>query len=192
MKKLFILFVVMLLASSCNCLLSQIPPQYVFVGTDCEALLPNYIPQVTVSDNCGVASVVQTPVPGTILNATNPMVTVTIRATDTFGNFSEVSFTVTAKDLEPPLIIPSGDLLTDNWTKINNMYDQADRMVAEQEAFFDETFDWEAAGIPEELRTKDQYNKKMLLTWTSPAHATTGYGSRVFTFVSPNDTFQIK
>jgi hypothetical protein len=193
MKKLFILFVVMLLASSCTCLLSQIPPQYVFVGPSCTAILPDYTTDeyVHIEDNCGIKSVTQTPEAGTILTAANPTVTVTIRATDLFDNFNEVSFLVTAKDSIPPTITATG-LLTDNWSKINNMYDQADRMVAEQEAFFDETVDWEGAGIPEELRTKDQYNKKMLLTWTSPSHATTGYGSRVFTFVSPNDTFTIK
>lgn len=99
---------------------------------------------------------------------------------------------VTAKDTIPPTITPSGDLLTDNWLKIHNMYDEADRMLAEQEAYFDTHFDWEAAGIPEELQTKDQYNKKMLLTWTAPGHATNGNGERIFTFVSNNDTFMIK
>jgi len=190
MKKLLILFAVILLTSSCTCLLSQIPPQYVFVGSNCEAVLPNYVPMVVVSDNCGIQNVTQTPSPGTILNATNPMVTVKIRATDVFNNFTEVQFTVTAKDTVPPTIIPTGDLLTDNWTKINNMYDQADRMLAEQEEYFDATFDW--SGIPEELRTKDQYNNKMMLTWTSPRHATEGNGGRVFTFVSQNDTFTTK
>lgn len=192
MKKILLFISVMILASSCTCMLAQIPPQYVFVGSNCEAPLPDYVPMVVVSDNCSIKSVVQTPAPGTILSITNPVVTVKIRATDAFDNFSEVSFTVTAKDLEPPVITPTGDLLTDNWMKINNMYDQADRMLAEQEAFFDENFDWEAAGIPEELRTKDQYNNKMLLTWTAPGHAVTGEGMRVFTFVSNNDTFSTK
>jgi len=190
MKKLFVLLAVLLLGSSCTCLLSQIPPQYVMVGANCEAPLPNFVPMVTVTDNCSIKSVVQTPVPGTILSVTNPTVTVVIRATDAFNNFSEVSFTVTAKDSQPPVITPTGDLLADNWLKINNMYDQADKMVAEQEAYFDATFDWSA--IPDSVRSDNQYNEKLMLTWTSPAHATTGYGSRVITFVSQNDTFTIK
>lgn len=192
MKKLTILFVVMLLASSCTCLLSQIPPQYVMVGASCEAPLPNYVPQVIITDNCSIKSVVQTPAPGTILSITNPVVTVVIRATDAFDNFSEVSFTVTAKDSQPPVITPTGDLLADNWIKINNMYDQADKMVAEQEAYFDDNFDWEAAGIPEDKRPVNQYETKMLSIMVSPTHATTGYGSRIFTFLSNNDSYIVK
>jgi hypothetical protein len=188
MKKLLLLLAVIL--SGCTCVLSQIPPQYVFVGANCQAPLPNYVPQVVVTDNCSIKSVVQTPIPGTILSATNPMVTVVIRATDAFDNFSEVSFTVTAKDTQPPVITPSGDLLADNWIKIDNMYDAADKMVAEQEAYFDATFDW--SSMPDSVRSDNQYNEKMMLTWTSPAHATTGYGSRVITWVSNNDTFTIK
>lgn len=192
MKKALILFSVMLLASSCTCLLSQIPPQYVLVNENCQAPLPDYIPQVTVTDNCGVATIIQTPEPGYILDAANQSVEVKIRATDVFGNFSEVSFMVTAKDETPPVIIPTGDLLTDNWLKINSMYDRADQMLAEQEAFFDANFDWEAAGIPEDKRPIDQYNQKVLSILVSPAHATTGYGGRIFTYMSNNDSYIVK
>jgi len=190
MKKLLILFTVMLLASSCTCLLSQIPPQYIFVGPNCEAVLPDFTTDqyVKIEDNCGIKSVTQTPAAGTVLTFTNPTVIVTIRATDLFDNFNEVSFPVTAKDSIGPTITPTG-LLTDNWTKINNMYDQADRMVAEQEQYFDEHFDWEAAGIPEELRPINQYNTKTLLTWS---YTLNDKRERLFTFLSNNDTFQIK
>ena len=191
MKKLTILFAVMLLASSCTCLLSQIPPQYIYAGEGCSAALPNYIPQVAVSDNCSIASVVQTPSAGFILNASTMSVTVKIRATDNSGNFSEVSFLVSIVDTIRPVLTWDGEAIAAaNWDVINSVYDQADRLLAEQEAYFDETFDW--AVIPEDKQKKDQYNNKMMLTWTSPAHATTGYGGRVFTFVSQNDTFLIK
>ena len=192
MKKALILFSVMLLASSCTCLLSQIPPQYIIVDENCQALLPDYIPQVTVTDNCAIASVVQTPEPGYVLDAANQSVEVKIRATDAFGNFSEMSFMVTAKDETPPVITPTGDLLTDNWLKINNMYDKADQMLAEQEAFFDANFDWDAAGIPEDKRPASQYNTKVLNILTSPGHALTGYGGRTFTFLSNNDSYIAK
>ena len=192
MKKLLFLISVIILGTSCTCMLAQIPPQYITVDATCTAILPNYVPKVTVSDNCSVKSVVQTPAPGYVLNAANPSVEVKIRATDAFNNFTEVSFMVTAKDELPPVITPTQELLTANWVQINNLYDQADRMLAEQEAFFDANFDWEAAGIPEDKRPLNQYNKKYLLTWTSPAHATTGFGGRIFTYVSQNDSFLVK
>jgi hypothetical protein len=192
MKKFTLLMMVALLASSCTCLLSQIPPQYIYVGESCSAPLPDYVPQVTVSDNCELASVVQTPAPGFVLDANTQTVTVKIRATDVFNNYSEIEFTVTAVDTIPPTIIPSGDLMTDNWLKINNIYDIADRLVAEQEQYFDEHFDWDAAGIPEDKRPIDQYNKKILSILVSPAHATTGYGGRVFTYLSNADSYIVK
>ena len=71
MKKFLGLIVVLLLASSCTCLIAQIPPQYVLVGSNCQATLPDYVPQVTVTDNCQIASIVQTPAPGYILDAVN-------------------------------------------------------------------------------------------------------------------------
>ena len=192
MKKLFLFAIVLILASSCTCLIAQIPPQYVMVDQNCQAVLPNYVPQVTVSDNCEVASVVQTPAPGYVLDAANKSVEVKIKATDSFGNFTEVSFMVTAKDDKPPVITPTGDLITDNWIKINNMYDQADMMLAEQEAFFDATFDWEAAGIPEDKRPVGQYDSKVLTIMTSPGHAKTGYGGRFYMFESNNDSHIVK
>jgi len=194
MKKLFLLTIVVLLASSCTCMLAQIPPQYIQVGANCEAVLPDYTtPQyVVVSDNCQIKSVTQDPVAGTVLNANNPQVTVTITATDVFDNFTQVSFPVKAVDAIAPTIIPQGSLVADNWEVINNMYDVADKLLAEQEAFFDANFDWEAAEIPVELRPIDQYNKKVLSILTSPAHATTGYGGRFFTFLSNNDSYIAK
>jgi len=194
MKKIVGFIMVLLLASSCTCMLAQIPPQYIQVGANCEATLPDYTtPEyVVVSDNCQIKSVTQDPVAGTILNATNPQVTVTITATDVFDNFTQVSFPVKAVDAIAPTIIPQGSLVADNWEVINNMYDVADKLLAEQEAFFDANFDWTAAGIPEDMRPIDQYNKKVLNILTSPAHATTGYGGRFFTFLSNNDSFIAK
>jgi hypothetical protein len=75
---------------------------------------------------------------------------------------------------------------------INNAYDVADRLLAEQEEFFDTNFDWEAAGIPEDKRPIDQYGKKVLNILTSPGHATTGYGGRVITYLSNNDSYIVK
>lgn len=192
MKKFALLMMVVLLASSCTCLLSQIPPQYILVDENCQAVLPDYRTMVEINDNCGIKDTIQTPAAGYILDAANQSVEVKIRAIDMFNNWSEVSFMVTAKDETPPTIKPTGDLLADNWEVINSMYDVADRLVAEQEQYFDEHFDWDAAGIPEDKRPIDQYNKKVLSILVSPAHATTGYGGRVFTYLSNADSYTVK
>jgi hypothetical protein len=147
---------------------------------------------VNITDNCGVKDTLQTPAPGYVLDAVNQSVEVTIRATDLFGNFSEVKFMVTAKDAKPPVITPTGDLLADNWKVIDLMYDQAELMLAEQEAFFDANFDWEAAGIPEDKRPIGQYDTKVLSVMSSPGHAKTGYGGRTYLFKSNNDEFIVK
>lgn len=185
---------VLLLASSCTCMLAQIPPQYIEVAANCEAVLPDYTtPEyIVVSDNCQIKSVTQDPVAGTILNATNPQVTVTITATDVFDNFTQVTFSVKAVDKIAPVILIQGGFLTENWDTINNMYDQADRLLAEQEAFFDANFDWDAAGIPVDMRPIDQYNQKILSILVSPAHATTKDGGRWFLFESNKDTYLSK
>jgi len=181
---------VMLLASSCTCLLSQIPPQMIYAGVGCAAPLPDYIPLVAVSDNCSIASVTQTPSAGFILNSTNQSATVRIRATDVFNNWTEVSFLVTLVDTVKPVITWNGPAIAAaNWDVINSIYDQADRLLAQQEVYFDEHFDWEASGIPEDLRPKDQYNTKMLLTWSYNGE---NKRERLFTFASQNDTFAIK
>ncbi len=200
MKKLLIFAIVMLLASSCTCMLAQVPPQYIEVEANCEAVLPDYTigwntdtaKYVKVTDNCQIKSVTQDPVAGTILNAINPQVTVTITATDVFDNFTQVTFIVKTVDKIGPVILIQGGFLTENWDTINNMYDQADRLLAEQEAFFDANFDWDAAGIPIELRPTGQYDKKVLTIMTSPAHATTGYGGRFIMYQSNNDSFIAK
>lgn len=194
MKKLFLFTIVLLLASSCTCLIAQIPPQYIEVDTNCQAILPDYTTDeyIIVEDNCTLKSVTQTPGAGYVLTEPNQSVEVKIRATDMGDNFTEISFLVTAKDTKPPTITPTEKFLTDNWEVINNMYDVADRLVAEQEQYFDENFNWEASGIPIEKRPIAQYDKKVLNIITSPGHATTGYGSRVITFLSNNDSYIVK
>lgn len=160
----------------------------IYAGDGCAAPLPDYIPLVAVSDNCSIASVTQTPTAGFILNSTTQSTTVKIRATDVFGNWTEVSFHVTLVDTVKPVITWDGEAIAAaNWNIINSIYDQADRLLAAQETYFDTHFDWEASGIPEDLRPINQYGDKMLVTWTSP-----GTRERLFTFVSPNDTFVIK
>lgn len=103
MKKLLILFAVVLF-TSCKCVLSQIPPQFIYADADCQAQLPSYLEQVIASDNCDLFSVTQTPEPGYILDATNQVVNVTIKATDVFKNSTEATFSVTLLDTIPPIL----------------------------------------------------------------------------------------
>ncbi len=84
MKKL-ILFLGIATLISCTCL-PQIPPQYLPANRSCEAYLPNYLVYITVLNNCGDPTPTQNPLPGTILDATNPEVEVTLTATNEFGN----------------------------------------------------------------------------------------------------------
>lgn len=195
MKKLLIFIgIVALCSCTCQVAISQVPPQNIFVDANCQAVLPDYTTDeyIVVTDNCGIKSVVQTPAPGYVLSAVDQTVTVVIRATDNFENFFEISFPVTAKDSVAPVITPTGKFLADNWDVIDTMYDRAELLLAEQEAFFDANFDWEAAGIPEDKRPTGQYDTKVLSVMSSPGHAKTGYGGRTYLFKSNNDEFIVK
>ena len=78
MKKILFLLSTILL-SSCTCMLSQIPAQYIYVGENCEAVLPDYLTKVTATDNCSLASLIQIPEAGTVLTASQ---TVTFNRTN--------------------------------------------------------------------------------------------------------------
>jgi len=82
---------------------SSHPDQIISAGSLCNATLPDYTASVVVSDNCDASlAVTQNPVAGTIVSgATN---TVTLRATDDAGNYSEVSFNIEVEDVSNPVI----------------------------------------------------------------------------------------
>lgn len=76
--------------TSCGCLLSQVPPQTLYVNQNCEGILPDYRTKVIVTDNCPAGTILtQTPAAGTVLGILNPSVTVVITAKDAFGNVSK-------------------------------------------------------------------------------------------------------
>lgn len=186
-----ILFALAFLLSSCTCLFTQVPPQYLYVDNTCGAALPDYLPKFTYSDNCEIDTVWQSPTRGTWL--TVPTTTVLIRAIDKFNNHTDIMFNVTLIDSVPPkIILNDSTLITENYTKINNMYNLADRMLAYNELWFDANFDYEAVNIPDTLQPLQQYFNKTLITWTTPALAFTGKGSRVHTFISDSDTLIIE
>jgi hypothetical protein len=206
MKKLFVLLGVLFVLSSCSCLMSQVPPQYLYAGDECGAALPDYLPMLTIADNCGIKSVDQTPSPGSWL--TVPTTTVLIRATDNFNNFTEMMFTVTLLDTVPPtIVVNDSSLISAAFDKMSTMYDAADRILAEQEMWFDNNFPWETVevqytdslgvvqsirGIPDYMIPSDLYCNRTLVTLTAPCHALTDDGGRVFIFASVGDTLVIQ
>lgn len=99
MKRIF-LFAIAVVLYGCGCL-AQIPTQYVYVDDDCSGVLPDYLNLVVVSDNCEIASIIQTPPPGQIIT---DAITVQIRAADAAGNASSAYFNVVLLDTIAPLI----------------------------------------------------------------------------------------
>ena len=98
MKKIIPLLIVLLLSTSCGCLLSQLPPQYLYCDDDCQVPLPDYRDKVPATDNCGIVNKTQTPGAGFIMGFPGASITVTIRAEDNSKNFKQVKFTVTLLD----------------------------------------------------------------------------------------------
>jgi hypothetical protein len=184
MKRLFILSSMLLLLASCSCVFSQIPPQYLYAGEGCGAALPDYLPKVIVSDNCGIDTLWQSPTRGTWL--TVPTTTVLIRAIDKFNNHTDLMFTVTLIDTVPPVItLGDSSLISSVYDKIDNLYNIADRMLAETDL-------WATTQIPDSLMTYEDYFNNTLVSWTDPGHAFTGEGMRVWTFAETGDTLIIR
>jgi len=105
MKKIVYLIGVLILSSSCTCVLSQIPPQTIYANAECEAILPDYTLQVVASDNCeGEVLLMQSPAPGTLLTAADPVVDVLITGVDQFGNEAHLIVPVSLVDTIPPLL----------------------------------------------------------------------------------------
>lgn len=146
MKKSLIVLSLLFLLSGCKCLMSQIPAQFVYAEEGCQATLPNYIPLVHASDNCILQSVVQTPVPGTILNSLQMVTRVDIKATDGAGNSSSIHFDVILADTIPPKFDDSL-LVNADYDKMDALYTQADRIVKEKVLNADARFPYATLGI---------------------------------------------
>lgn len=197
MKKL--LFPLLILLSSCSTMmLSQVPPQKIYAGADCSALLPDYRLQISATDNCEVSSLTQIPAPGYLLSAGNKVTTVIVKATDGSGNYSQISFTVTLIDTVKPVLTIDPELLEASLEQIQTIYDFGDRLVAHQEAMLDRQVadttifpESEFPGLRDAYQDSTYY-KKMMLTWTSPGHAVTGYGGRWITWMNETDSILIR
>ena len=78
--------------------------QDVNLDASCNFTLPNYLAGVTASDNCGVV-LTQSPLAGAVLAGThNGTQVITITATDAAGLTDVHTFTITYKDITPPVI----------------------------------------------------------------------------------------
>ena len=189
----FFISLALILLSGCSCLLSQIPPQKIYVGSSCTATLPNYLTKITATDNCEIASFTQVPAAGYLLTPTNKVTTVVVKATDASGNFKQVTFTVTLLDTIKPLLIIAPELLTYSLKQIDEIYNFGDRLIARQEELLNQQ-SWidSIPGLREKLQDST-YFKKTMLTWTAKGHAVTGFGERIFTWYdADNDTIIIR
>jgi hypothetical protein len=74
------------------------------VGSDCSFTLPDYTILTTANDNCGIATVTQSPLAGSIYIGHNTTQLITLTATDIHGKTSSTSFIITLKDGTPPSI----------------------------------------------------------------------------------------
>ena len=185
MKKL--IFLLSIILSSCStCMIAQIPPQYLYVDSTCGAALPDYLTKISVTDNCQVASVEQTPSPGSWL--TVPTTTVLIRATDNFNNRTDMMFTVTLIDTIPPTItVTDTTLITDAYNVVDGLYDIAERMLARQ-VWFEESM------APDSLLADGDFLNDYLVCYTAPGKAWGFDGIRLWTFAKPGTsiTFPIE
>jgi len=163
MRKALLFLLAALLASSCTCSLSQIPPQVIYAGEGCTAVLIDYKPYVTVKGGCFGFTLTQTPAAGTVLSASKQSVTVVIKATGTNLKSSQISFNVTLLDTITPKITPVGVLADYQLEQANHIYDAGDHVV---KALFD-TFNRNFA-LPDslgggKLPVDSSFFKKMLV-----------------------------
>ncbi|MFK7933655.1 MAG: HYR domain-containing protein [Saprospiraceae bacterium] len=103
--------------------LQCIENQVVGLENNCDFVIPDYRPQISVTDNCEVLNdkliLTQTPEAGTIISEHNTVQNIEIIATDGNGNTSNCSFELRLDDVEKPSIScpPTQSAeLTDNCT----------------------------------------------------------------------------
>jgi hypothetical protein len=104
MKKIVFLFLSVFL-SSCACVLSQVPPQTIYVDASCQGRIPDYTKIITANDNCGIVTLTQVPAAGFLLTVDNPVQDVVVTGTDRFGNKSQpLHISVTLIDTIKPIL----------------------------------------------------------------------------------------
>ena len=190
MRKILLLISLVLLGS-CSCLLSQVPPQYVYItDSTCMAPLPDYRTKVTASDNCGPVTLTQDPEPGFILGYPGARVEVKIRATDNSKNYKQVRFDVILLDTIPPVIDSTQLMVDSEMDRIQYLYDKADLAIKQKMDYFDATFPYERFRIVRD-DVDSTYYKQMMFISVPTAHALTGQGNRFWQWQNPGDTIII-
>lgn len=189
MKKIILLSIIVLL-SSCGCLLSQIPPQYIYCGEDCQGVLPDYRNKITATDNCGIVTLVQEPEAGYIIGVAGLPITVRIKAIDNSKNYKQIKFTVTLLDTIPPVIDSTGLLVDNEIERIEYLYNKADIALANKMDEFDALFPYHLYGIDKDAIDSTYYKQIMVIS-VAAGHAVTGFGHRLWQWQNPGDTLII-
>lgn len=84
--------------------ISTCPPVQTVTGdANCQAVMPDFVSTGLYADNCGIASVTQSPTVGTTVSG--PSVTVTITVTDTSSNVATCQTTLDVTDTTNPVAI---------------------------------------------------------------------------------------
>ena len=86
------------------------PDSSAFANSSCQALIPDVVSGSTASDNCGAATVTQSPAAGTVVGPGPHSIVVT--ATDAAGNHTDKTVTFTVIDNTPPTITLNGNVIT--------------------------------------------------------------------------------
>ena len=113
----------------------SITPFTLASDANCDAVLPDYSNEATVTDNCTESAAIiisQSPPPGTILNGHGTSQLVTLTADDGNGNTATCSFTVTVQDQTDPLIVcPSNISVTSDPGTCTAVVNFADPLVTD-------------------------------------------------------------
>jgi hypothetical protein len=128
MKKLFLFLFASMLLCQCACVLSQVPPQYIYADVNCTALIPDYKSKVVVTGGCSGFIITQLPASGTILTVVNSPQNILIKAINPSGKNSQLSFTLTMLDTITPKITPLPELLTYQLNQSRELYNAADKV----------------------------------------------------------------
>jgi len=181
MKRLIFILTVFLM-TSCTCMIAQIPPLTLQITEDCGAAMPDYRGLLIFTDNCRVDTVTQDPTPGTWL--TTKFNTVHFRAYDNFQNYTDALTSLELIDTIPPVLIGVDSILiAAEYDRANNLYDQAERIIA--------SMDWWQSW-PDSIPVYEDYANYYLVCYSSPLYALRDRlpvtGQRIWTFAKPGTT----
>lgn len=84
------------------------PTQTLNLNASCQGQLPDYTTLATATDNCTAVTITQSPAIGTLVSGVGST-TVTLTATDAYGNMTTCTFTVNRVDNTPPTITCPGN-----------------------------------------------------------------------------------